>query len=226
LYSDKHTVFRVNKIAALHGTGMTQFGRAMHELNIEILCANTPAAKGRVERAHSTLQDRLVKELRLRGISGLSEANEFADIFVEDYNTRFAKPAHLPHDVHRPLLRHECLDDIFTWQEQRSVSQALTLQYDKVPYLLEPTPENHKLVGKRVTVIDYPDNRIRIEYEGHNLTYREFDKLTQVHQAEMVTHKRLGSMLAFIQHEQQKQPHEKRSVRCPTRRYPAPAALK
>ena len=106
------------------------------------------------------------------------------------------------------------------------VHPVIPNSYDKVLYLLEPTPENHKLVGKRVTVIDYPDNRIRIEYEGHNLTYREFDKLTQVHQAEIVTHKRLGSMLAFIQHEQQKQPHEKRSVRCPTRRYPAPAALK
>jgi hypothetical protein len=58
------------------------------------------------------------------------------------------------------------LDDIFTWQEQRSVSQALTLQYDKVLYLIEPSPENQKLVGKRVTVIDYPDNRLRIEHEA------------------------------------------------------------
>lgn len=226
LYSDKHTVFRVNKAGALQGTGMTQFGRAMHELNIEILCANTPAAKGRVERAHSTLQDRLVKELRLQGICTLPVANAFADTFVQDYNTRFAKPAHLPQDVHRPLLRHESLEDIFTWQEQRSVSQALTLQYDKVLYLLEPTVENQKLIGKRVTVIDYPNNRIRIEYEGRNLKYREFDKLTQIHQAEIVTHKRLGSMLTFIQQQQQQTPHEKRSLRCPTRRYPAPATLK
>jgi hypothetical protein len=151
LYSDKCTVRRVNKAGALQGTGMTQFGRAMHELNIEILCANTPAAKGRVERAHSTLQDRLVKELRLQAICTLPAANAFADAFVEDYNFRFAKPAYLPQDVHRPLLRHERLDDIFTWQEQRSVSQALTLQYDKELYLIEPSPENQKLVGKRVT---------------------------------------------------------------------------
>jgi hypothetical protein len=226
LYSDKCTVFRVNKAGALHGTGMTQFGRAMHELNIEILCANTPAAKGRVERAHSTLQDRLVKELRLQDICTLPAANAFAAAFVEDYNARFAKPAHLPQDVHRPLLRHECLDDIFTWQEQRSVSQALTLQYDKVLYLLEPSPENHTLVGKRVTVIDYPDNRLRIEHEGRNLNYRQFDKLTQVHQAEIVPHKRLSAMLSFIQQQQQLLPHEKRSMRCPTRRYPAPATLK
>lgn len=226
LYSDKCTVFRVNKAGAVQGTGMTQFGRAMHELNIEILCANTPAAKGRVERAHSTLQDRLVKELRLRDICTLPAANAFAEALVEDYNARFAKPAYLPQDVHRPLLRHERLEDIFTWQEQRSVSQALTLQYDKVLYLLEPSPENQRLVGKRVTVIDYPDNRLRIEHEGRNLKYRQFDKLTQVHQAEIVPHKRLSAMLSFIQQQQQLVPHEKRSLRGPTRRYPAPAALK
>ena len=68
-YSDKHGVFRVNASGAVGGDGMTQFGRALHELNIDIICANTPQAKGRVERANKTLQDRLVKELRLNNIS-------------------------------------------------------------------------------------------------------------------------------------------------------------
>ena len=71
-YSDKHTVFRVNKPDAKGGSGMTQFGRALAELNIEILCANSSQAKGRVERANRTLQDRLVKELRLAEISDMS----------------------------------------------------------------------------------------------------------------------------------------------------------
>jgi glucokinase len=62
-YSDKHSIFRVSNENAVSGNGMTQFGRALSELNIEILCANTSQAKGRVERAHHTLQDRLVKEL-------------------------------------------------------------------------------------------------------------------------------------------------------------------
>ena len=66
-YSDKHGVFRVNHPGALGGDGMTQFGRALHALNIDIICANSSQAKGRVERAHKTLQDRLVKELRLAG---------------------------------------------------------------------------------------------------------------------------------------------------------------
>jgi hypothetical protein len=74
-YSDKHGVFRVNHPGALGGDGMTQFGRALHALNIDIICANSSQAKGRVERAHKTLQDRLVKELRLAGASSLAEGN-------------------------------------------------------------------------------------------------------------------------------------------------------
>src|SRR5712691_6100022 len=74
-YSDKHGVFRVNSTGAVEGDGMTQFGRALHALNIDILCANTPQAKGRVERANKTLQDRLVKELRLHGITTIGAGN-------------------------------------------------------------------------------------------------------------------------------------------------------
>src|SRR5450432_1821173 len=90
-YSDKHSIFRVSNENAASGNGMTQFGRALSELNIEILCANTSQAKGRVERAHYTLQDRLVKELRLAGISSIEAANAFLPNFVADYNGRFAK---------------------------------------------------------------------------------------------------------------------------------------
>ena len=76
-YSDKHSVFRVNKAGATTGNGMTQFGRALHELNIDIICANTSQAKGRVERANRTLQDRLVKELRLQGINSIEDGTRF-----------------------------------------------------------------------------------------------------------------------------------------------------
>jgi hypothetical protein len=220
-YSDKHTVFRVNKRSAVGGTGMTQYGRALHELGIEIMCANTPAAKGRVERAHGTLQDRLVKEMRLEGICSIADANSWIDVFVESYNMRFSKPPAIAFNAHRPVMDFEDLDDIFTWQEARTLSASLTLQYDKVLYLVEPSEENHRLAGKRVNVIDYPDGRIAIRYEGRNLTYREFDKLTHVHQGEVVPHKRLGAMLQMISDQRD----EKRSLKGPTRRYPAPARL-
>src|ERR1700686_2756091 len=92
-YSDKHTVFRVNKPDAKGGSGMTQFGRALAELNIEILCANSSQAKGRVERANRTLQDRLVKELRLAEISDIEVGNDFLTGFVQQFNEKFSLPA-------------------------------------------------------------------------------------------------------------------------------------
>jgi hypothetical protein len=102
-YPDKHSVFRVAKKDAKGGQGMTQFGRALCELNIEILCANSSQAKGRVERANRTLQDRLVKELRLAGISGMEDGNAFLPGFIERYNARFARTPARTDDLHRPL---------------------------------------------------------------------------------------------------------------------------
>ena len=87
-YSDKASIFRVNKASATGGDGHTQYGRALFELNIDGICANTPAAKGRVERAHLTMQDRLVKELRLEGISTIEAANAFMPTYVDHYNAQ------------------------------------------------------------------------------------------------------------------------------------------
>jgi transposase len=113
-YSDKASIFRVNKPDAVKGPGYTQFGRALYELNIDGICANTPAAKGRVERAHKTLQDRLVKELRLHGISSIDAANAFMPQFIQDFNARFAKEPRDAHDAHRSLRADEVLDSIFS----------------------------------------------------------------------------------------------------------------
>jgi len=85
-YSDKFGVFRVNIPNALSGTGLTQFGRALKELQIELICAHSPQAKGRVERANQTLQDRLTKELRLRGLDTVAAANAYLPEFIADYN--------------------------------------------------------------------------------------------------------------------------------------------
>ena len=109
-YSDKHTVFRINKPGAANTDGLTQFGRALSDLNIEIICANSSQAKGRVERANRSLQDRLAKELRLVGISSLVDGNAFLPGFIADYNARFAKlPAKghaQTHDRSRQPRRH------------------------------------------------------------------------------------------------------------------------
>jgi transposase len=144
LYSDKATVFRVNTKEPGAGTGVTQFVRALGSLNIDLLCAHSPAAKGRVERAHLTLQDRLVKELRLREISDLAAANAFAPEFIADYNRRFACAPRSEHDAHRLLHSSDDLARIFSWQETRLVSKSLTLHYKRVLYVLDPTERGRR----------------------------------------------------------------------------------
>jgi hypothetical protein len=129
-YSDKHSVFRINQPGAVGGDGMTQFVRCLHELNIRIICANSPQAKGRVERANKTLQDRLVKELRLQGADTLAASNAMLPAFMADYNARFAKEPADAKDLHRPLLPADRIDDMFAWREERTVSNSLTLQYE------------------------------------------------------------------------------------------------
>ena len=216
-YSDKHSVFRVTSRQAVGGDGMTQFGRALQDLNIEIICANSSQAKGRVERAHKTLQDRLVKELRLHDVTTIEAANRFLPTFIADYNARFAKPPRNAKDLHRPLDDRDHLDEIFAWREERTVSVNLTLQYDRVVFLLEPSEIALDARRKRVTVVDYPDGRLAIRHKGVNLPYTTFDKLQTVSHAAVVDHKRLGAALAFIR-EEQKLTTRKRSSSTPRRR--------
>ncbi len=111
-YSDKHSVFRVNQPSVGSEHDVSQFGRAMHGLDIEIICANTPQAKGRVERAIQTLQDRLPKELRLRGISSWKTGNAYLPEFIQHFNQRFSVSPRSDHDAHRPLTARDPLDTI------------------------------------------------------------------------------------------------------------------
>jgi hypothetical protein len=201
LYSDKHTVFRV--AGAGRDGGATQFGRALAELNVDLICADSPQAKGRVERAHKTLQDRLVKELRLAGISSIEAANAFLPAFVADYNARFAKPPCRPGDLHRPVSAAHDLDEIMAVREERTVSASLTLHYDKMLLLLEPNGLTRALARKRVTVVNYPDGRFAIRHQGRDLPFRVFDKLGKVDRAATVEHGRLGAVLAHIRQRQE-----------------------
>jgi hypothetical protein len=105
----------------------------------------------------------------------------FLPAFMEQYNARFAKAPFEDRDVHRTLVvGHDDLDDAFAWKEERTVSVNLTLQYDQVLFILEPTGIARSLARKRVTVVDYPDGRLAIRYHGVDLPYRTFDKRPQV----------------------------------------------
>ena len=159
-YTDKHAVFRVNKPSGLHGDGMTQFGRALKALSIEIICANSSQAKGRVERANKTLQDRLAKELRLAGVCTMEDGNAFLPAFMADYNARFAKAPFNDKDLHRPMQARDQLDQAFTWRAERTLSQSLTPQYDNILFMIEPSEFAQAAIGRRVEVVDFPDGRL------------------------------------------------------------------
>ncbi len=198
-YSDKASVFRVNQKTSIQGDGHTQFGRALYELNVDGICANTPAAKGHVERAHKALQDRLVKELRLQEISSAEAANAYMPTFIAEYNGRFAKEPRGSHDAHRAVREDENLDLIFAWREQRKVTQTLTLHYDRKMYLLEDSPQTRRLIQKYIDVVQYPDGRIELHAAGRSLPYSLYEKLGQIDQGAIVSNKRLGQVLSVVQ---------------------------
>ena len=209
-YSDKASIFRVVASEARRTAGITQFGRALSELNIDILCANTPQAKGRVERAHLTLQDRLVKELRLRGISTPEAGNAYLPEFQADYNERFGREPRSSHDAHRPVRDDEDLDRIFTWQEERKLSRNLTLHYKRVIYLVEPGPETLLLAGQRCCIHEHEDGRIEVRHAGQLLPCRVFfDKAPHVSQGAIVANKRLGAVLSQIRADQQERDRQR-----------------
>jgi transposase len=203
-YSDKHSVFRVSKKDLKSGQGMTQFGRALAELNIEILCANSSQAKGRVERVNRTLQDRLVKELRLAGIGSIEAGNAFLPGFIERFNARFAVAPARPHDLHRPLLNlaPDRLRAILCRRELRHVGQQLTLSFERKLIMLEQNEATIGLAGQYVDTYVFADGRLEVRWKGLSLPYRAFDKDQRVDQAAIVENKRLGEVLAFIKRQQ------------------------
>ncbi|WP_370275091.1 ISNCY family transposase [Pararhodobacter marinus] len=209
-YSDKHTVFRVAQQGAKSGYGMTQFGRALNELNIEILCANSSQAKGRVERANRTLQDRLVKELRLAGIADMEAANAFLAGFMDRYNARFAKIPRRPDNLHRALnIEPDRLRDVLCFRDERYVGNQLAFSYDRRRIILEENEITRGLPGKYVDSYAFADGRLEFRWKGASLPYSAFDKDQRVTHAAITENKRLGAVLKFIKDEQDKAPPKK-----------------
>jgi transposase len=198
LYSDKHSIFHVNLPSAGLETNLTQFGRAMQDLEIQILCANSPQAKGRVERANETLQDRLPKELRLRNISNMADGNLFLPEFVNDYNSRFAVQPRSSFDFHRPLSPLSNLERIFSWQETRSLSNNLTLQYKNVVYQVQTKRPAYSLRRTPVLVCENPQGEISLFHLGQPLPYTIFHK--QEKQALVVPAKSISLELQNLSH--------------------------
>ena len=192
-YSDKHGIFRVNMPNSVSGDNLTQFGRAMQALGIQIICANTPQAKGRVERANQTLQDRLVKEMRLRSISSLEAGNAYLPEFIADFNQRFGVQPISQHNAHRPLTAQDNLARILTWQEPRTLSKNLTVQFEKVVYQVQTERPTYAMRNAQVTVCKDITGNITLLYKEKSLPYTIFHK--QAKQAEVVETKDLDTAL-------------------------------
>lgn len=202
-YSDKHSVFRINRPDTKGGQGMTQFGRALAELNIEILCANSSQAKGRVERANRTLQDRLVKALRLAKVNDIHDGNIFLPSFVEGFNGRFGVRAAKPENLHRRLnLAPTRLDDILCHREQRYIGAQLTFHYDRKQIILERSDVADELAGQYVDLYDFHDRPLEVRWKGLSLPYRIFSKDQRVSHTAIVENKRLGHALAVVKAQQ------------------------
>lgn len=193
LYSDKLSVFRINLPNDLSGSGTTQFGRAMEQLGIKVICANSPQAKGRVERVNQTLQDRMVKEMRLRGISSIAAGNAYVPEFIADFDARFGVVPREPEDAHRPLLPHDDLARILTVHEQRVLSKNLTLNYNKVIYQIQTPRPTYALRKATVVVRESAQGEITIEYKGKPLAYTIHRE--QVRQADVVSSKQIDMAL-------------------------------
>ena len=173
LYTDKHSVFRVNQTGVIKGEAETHFGRVLRELDIKLICAHSPQAKGRVERANGTLQDRLVKEMRLRGISQIDEANEFLPEFIEKYNQKFGKEPMEKEDAHRPLQDPEKLERILAKKTKRKLSKNLTFQYGNELYQIE-TDSPNRIRKTHVEIIDRRHNPVIVEIEGKKYSYKKW----------------------------------------------------
>lgn len=178
-YVDKHSTFKINRQANIEEDlkdrqAQSQFARAMDELSIEVICANSPEAKGRVENLFGTLQDRLIKEMRLAGIRTKEEGTRFfRDVYLPKHNAKFAVPAKEKANLHRPLLPTDDLNKIFTIQSTRIVSKDLIVRYKNSRYQLQP--ENgyrYTLRHAAVKVMENKKGRIYFEYRDKDIPYR------------------------------------------------------
>jgi hypothetical protein len=176
LYVDRDSIYRCEGVASIaeqlaRKQPPTQFGRAMQVLGVELILANRPQAKGRVERMNGTLQDRLVKELRLAGISDRESANRFLDgKYLRAFNRQFARAAASPADMHRAAPGN--LNEVLSWEEERVVSGDWTVACEGKRYQMDRQHEALSLVRRKVIVRTLRDGRVQLVYRGKLLKWR------------------------------------------------------
>ncbi len=172
LYSDRHSIFSNNAKEQHIFQQPTQFQSALQQMEIELCLARTPQAKGRVERAFKTLQDRWVKLMRLHNICSIEEANQFAQWYLPKHNQQFATKPLDSHDYHRkmPLTQRE-LALALSKQSTRKLSKNLICQHHNIQYLIKTKKPGYAMRGASVTVCELLNGEIVILYKGRELAY-------------------------------------------------------
>ena len=173
VYLDKHTTYKSNGKPTVEEelTGsepLSEFERALKELGVEVIHAHSPQAKGRVERFFRTLQDRLVKELRLRGLGSIEEANLFLEEYWPQFNRQFAVAPKEKEDFHRSVPRGLKLDEVLCIQVKRALRNDFTVAYNRRLYQVEDS-----IHASKVMVYEGLDGSIRLKHKGRTLRIRE-----------------------------------------------------
>lgn len=187
IYADKHSIFRINTPTNLdyikpsksnQYEGLTQFGRACRELNIELIFASTAQAKGRVERINQTLQDRLVKEMRLNNISSIAQAQPFLPKFTKQFVQKFSVQPRSDVNMHRKLDKGINLEKILSVRENRILSKNLTLQYNNTVFQIKTKRSAYTLRKTVVTICERYDGSITIyDNKDNQFEYTTIKKL-------------------------------------------------
>ena len=179
VYLDKHSTYKTTRQAdtdeLLRGeAAKTQVERAMGELEIQVKHAHSPQAKGRIERNFRTLQDRLVKAMRLAGIKTREQANEFLESYWPQHNVRFVKVPREQGDFHRPLPRSKNLEDILCLKAKRSINNGFLIKWDKRMFVVQ-TP-SRAMIGQKTEVWEHFDGRLDFRWQGRPLKVREVEE--------------------------------------------------
>lgn len=182
IYVDKDSIYKINRQASIDeelrdAMPLSQFTRAMGELGVEMIFANSPQAKGRVERGFRTHQDRLVKELRLAGISDMAAANKFLEtVYIAKHNGKFAVAPASRHNAHRPLLKTHRLDEILCVKLNRTLANDYTLRFDNKFFQVTKDQDIRIRPKDIVTIEEWLDGSMHLKFKGVYLQYKRINK--------------------------------------------------
>lgn len=173
VYLDRHSTYKSMAKQSIEEElndmrPMSHFEKSLAELGVEVIHAYSPQAKGRVERLFGTFQDRVVKEMRLAGVTNITEGNAFLDGYLPEYNRKYAKEAAQKADFHRPVVNKRALDTILSIKTDRALRNDFTIAHNKKLYQIKSN-----IRAKKVTVEERTDGTMRIIHNGQQLKYQE-----------------------------------------------------